>query len=204
MQYLVWVNAPQYTTVDRYLRNVGVGVQESFRLFGEFQPLRMSMADFQQAIPTVLQHEGGYCNDPHDSGGETNFGICKRSYPQLDIASLTPGDAQAIYHRDFWIPLQLDQVNSQAVATKVLDTAVLVGKSRAVKFLQRAVLNTGGGVVEVDGQIGPKTIAAANQSSAVLLLENYRQQLATYYGELVEAVPTNQKFLNGWLKRANS
>lgn len=162
------------------------------------------MADFDLAIPTVLRHEGGYCNDCNDAGGETNFGISKRSYPDLDIACLTLDDAKAIYRRDFWDALCLDEITDQAVATKLFDTAVLIGRSRAVKFLQRALQQAGGGIVEVDGRIGAKTIAAVNQSPALLLLSAYRHLLATYYEGLVEAVPTNIKFLKGWLSRANA
>ncbi len=162
------------------------------------------MAEFEAAIPIVLRHEGGHVHDPADAGGETNFGICKRSYPTVDVAHLTRADAETIYRRDFWIPLQLDQVRDQQVAAKVLDTAVLVGKSQAVKFLQRAVQNAGGGLVPVDGCIGPATLHAVNQSSPLLLLDAYRRLLVTFYEGLVEAVPTNQKFLSGWLTRANA
>lgn len=162
------------------------------------------MADFHLAIPTVLRHEGGYCNDCHDAGGETNFGISKRSYPDLNIAHLTVDDAKAIYRRDFWDVLRLDEIMDQAVATKLLDTAVLIGRSRATKFLQRAVQQAGGGIVEVDGIIGSRTITAANQCPASLLLPAYRQILATYYEGLVEAVPRNRKFLSGWIARANA
>ena len=43
------------------------------------------MAEFSLAIPIVLENEGGYVDDPNDPGGETNFGISKRSYPNVDI-----------------------------------------------------------------------------------------------------------------------
>ena len=162
------------------------------------------MANFDLAIPTVLAHEGGYCNDPDDPGGETNYGICKRSYPTVDVKNLTVDGAKAIYKRDYWTPLLLDQVNDQQVATKVLDTAVNIGTRRAVKFLQRAVQSAGGGIVLVDGAMGPSTVAAVNQSSPLLLVPAYRQLLVTYYEGLVEEVPTDQKFLKGWLNRANS
>jgi type VI secretion system secreted protein VgrG len=81
---------------------------------------------------------------------------------------------------------------------------VLIGRSRAVKFLQRAVQNAGGGIVLVDGLMAPKTLAAMNSSSPELLLSAYKQLLVTFYEGLVEAVPTDKKFLNGWLKRANA
>lgn len=41
------------------------------------------MAKFEHALQLLLQHEGGYVNDPDDQGGETYKGIariCKRIY----------------------------------------------------------------------------------------------------------------------------
>src|SRR5690606_28008981 len=54
---------------------------------------------FRRAVEVVLKHEGGYVNNPSDPGGETKYGISKRSYPELDIANLTQEDAIAIYYR---------------------------------------------------------------------------------------------------------
>ena len=44
---------------------------------------------FDTLISRVLSHEGDYVNDPSDPGGETKFGIAKRSYPHVDIRNLT-------------------------------------------------------------------------------------------------------------------
>ena len=44
---------------------------------------------FEAAVDRVLGHEGGYVNHPNDPGGETNWGISKRSYPNVDIKALT-------------------------------------------------------------------------------------------------------------------
>ncbi len=49
------------------------------------------LINFDEIIEVVLHHEGGYVNDPDDPGGETNFGIAKRSHPDVDIANLTKG-----------------------------------------------------------------------------------------------------------------
>ena len=35
-------------------------------------------------------------NDPSDPGGETNWGISKREYPDLDIKNLTRDEAKAV------------------------------------------------------------------------------------------------------------
>ena len=47
------------------------------------------LTKFDDIIEVVLEHEGGYVNDPDDPGGETNFGVAKRSHPDVDIANLT-------------------------------------------------------------------------------------------------------------------
>ncbi|WP_425526518.1 glycosyl hydrolase 108 family protein [Xanthomonas oryzae] len=50
----------------------------------------------------MLSHEGGYVNDPRDPGGETQWGISKRAYPELNIRALTRDQAIEIYRRDYW------------------------------------------------------------------------------------------------------
>ena len=40
-------------------------------------------------IVKTLGKEGGYVNNSRDPGGETNFGISKRAYPNVDIKNLT-------------------------------------------------------------------------------------------------------------------
>ena len=52
------------------------------------------LTKFDDIIEVVLHHEGGYVNDPDDPGGETNFGIAKRSHPDVDIKNLTKGTRQ--------------------------------------------------------------------------------------------------------------
>ena len=46
------------------------------------------LKEFDDIIEITLHHEGGYVNDPDDLGGETNFGIAKRFYPDVDIKNL--------------------------------------------------------------------------------------------------------------------
>ena len=57
---------------------------------------------FEEAFSRLMGHEGGYSNDPLDPGGETNWGISKRSYPNVDITNLTRAEAKVIYREDFW------------------------------------------------------------------------------------------------------
>ena len=52
---------------------------------------------FDWIIKFVLDAEGGYTNDPVDPGGETNYGIDKRSHPDVNIKELTIEEAKDIY-----------------------------------------------------------------------------------------------------------
>ena len=101
-----------------------------------------------------MGHEGGYVNDPNDPGGETKWGISKRSYPTVDIAALTRDDAKAIYRRDFWDRVRADAL-PDGVAFQMFDFAVNSGIETAVRALQRAL------DVADDGHWGPASQAAA-------------------------------------------
>lgn len=123
-----------------------------------------------QWLDRILNHEGGFTNDPADPGnwtggapgkGElkgTKYGIAANTYGHLDIANLTIEQAAEIYRRDFLAPLQAVRY-ADGVAYQLLDFAVNSGIGRAVRGLQREL-----GLVD-DGAIGPKTIAAVGQRS---------------------------------------
>ena len=115
--------------------------------------------DWETAIAFVLKMEGGYTVDPNDPGGETNFGISKKSYPSLDIKDLSVDLATEIYRLDYWQECRCDELPS-ALAISVFDTAVNQGVTKAKRLLQIAL------DVKVDGIIGDKTIAAAFKSDS--------------------------------------
>ena len=98
----------------------------------------VAMIDFETAIERVLGHEGGYVNDPDDPGGETQWGISKRSYPDVDIKALTRDGAKLLYERDFWKPVA-QTTDDSALRFQMLDAAVNHGMDNAIRFAQRAV-----------------------------------------------------------------
>ena len=63
---------------------------------------KIMLISFDEIIDITLKHEGGYVHDPKDLGGETNFGIAKRFYPDVDIKNLTKEEAKEIYKKDYW------------------------------------------------------------------------------------------------------
>ena len=60
------------------------------------------LTTFDEIIEITLEHEGGYVHDPKDLGGETNFGIAKRFYPDVDIKKSYKEEAKEIYKKDYW------------------------------------------------------------------------------------------------------
>jgi lysozyme family protein len=110
---------------------------------------------FDEIFDRLIGHEGGYVNDPDDPGGETKWGISKRSYPDLNIKELSRDEAKSIYQRDFWERLGGDRF-PDGVSFQLFDFAVNSGIETAIRYLQRAV-----GVAD-DGHWGPISQAQAN------------------------------------------
>ncbi len=117
---------------------------------------------FEIAISRVLGNEGGYVNDPADPGGETQWGISKRAYPQLDIRSLTREQAVEIYRHDFWLRVHADEM-PEPLQFQALDFAVNSGIETAVRKLQLAA-----GVAD-DGHWGPVTRAAVSAANPLVI-----------------------------------
>lgn len=159
------------------------------------------MSNFDEAIKTVLRHEGGYVNNPADPGGETKYGISKRSYPNLDIKNLTSERAAAIYKADWWDRFRYETIDDQRVATKIFDMSVNMGSKQAHKLLQRAV-NAAGGSIEVDGMIGPQTLAAVNAVPACCVMSALKAEQAAYYRLIIEKNSALKTFEKGWMIRA--
>jgi len=146
--------------------------------------------NFEEAVEHILRFEGGYVWNEKDPGGETNFGISKRSYPFLEIKSLNRAAAAALYRRDFWDSIKLDLL-PPPLRLMVFDTAVNQGPFTAISILQNALY------VAPDGLVGLKTLEAlANENLEIVLVRYVRLRLKRYFS-------TNnfETFGEGWLKR---
>lgn len=149
---------------------------------------------FDWIIKFVLDAEGGYTNDPVDPGGETNYGIDKRSHPDVNIKALTMDEAKDIYFAEYWVRFNCEQY-AKPVGEVYFDCCVNTGAKQSNKFLQRAV-NT-----EPDGIIGPKTFAAIYKADAYKLAFKVIDQRQTFYENLAIKKPPLKKFLKGWTNR---
>jgi len=145
--------------------------------------------DFDTAFDRLIGHEGGYVNNPADPGGETKFGISKRSYPDVNIAALTLADAKAIYRRDFWRPLADAH---PAVRFQAFDFAANSGIQTAIRKLQAAI-----GVAD-DGHWGPISAARLAEMDVSDVLMLYIAERLDFWRKL----RTFQTFGAGWAGRA--
>lgn len=153
----------------------------------------MSTQRFLDFMPFIFKWEGGYDNDPDDPGGETNFGIDKRSHPHEDIRNMTKARATEIYWSEYWLPMHGDEwpVGSGEVAFNI---AVNAGKGRAIKWTQALV------GVPVDGGLGPITLGAIRAYSGPLA-EQLLDRTEAHYRSIARG--RLAKFLKGWLNRNN-
>ncbi len=149
---------------------------------------------FEKAVDYVIRNEGGYVFDKDDLGGETKFGISKKSYPTLNIKDLTLENAKKIYFCDYWHKGRFEEIPDDAVATQVFDLSVNLGIRPAVIVLQRALRSVGIRVQE-DGLIGSETLSAVKKSEPRCLLAAIKSEAAGYYRMLVQYKPGQKKFL---------
>ena len=156
------------------------------------------LTNFDDIIEIVLEHEGGYVNDPKDPGGETNFGVAKRSHPDVDIKNLTKEGAKEIYKKTYWDKNKVDKLPDN-LKHIYFDMCVNQGKSRAVRILQRAA-NAKGAGLDVDGGLGPATLGAIEKSNVEL--QRVRAYRVKYYADLVTRKPDLERFYFGWFRRA--
>lgn len=149
-----------------------------------------AVSNFSIIFDRIIGHEAGYVNNPADPGGETKWGISKRSYPHLNIASLTRDNAKEIYFNDFWKIIQGDSMPF-AQSFQCMDFAINSGIGTALRYLQRAV-----GVAD-DGHIGPVTLAALGKMDVNDFILKYNAERLEFMTKL-ENWPNASR---GWARR---
>ena len=162
------------------------------------------MAIFSAAFDFILPNEGGYVNNPEDRGGPTNLGITERVARENGYSGrmedLSIDFAAYIYETKYWPGLE--NIENQAVASKILDLRANFGVSGGDKIAQMATNNLIDPEISVDGKIGPYSIEAINSVDPSELLAEIAAMAAAHYRAIVLEFPKKTVFLNGWLKRA--
>lgn len=157
---------------------------------------------FEALLPHVLREEGGFVNDPADSGGATNKGVTQSTYDSFrqrkgfdvrSVVNLSNAEAKEIY-TEFWENCKAHELPA-GVNLMHFDFAVNAGIRRAAITLQKCV------AVTEDGIIGPATLKAAREKDAEKLIADYANERRAFYNRLAERRPKDKRFLRGWLNR---
>jgi len=165
---------------------------------------------FTKALPLILKHEGGYVNDPDDTGGATNKGITQRVYDEYrkamklsaqPVREITDAEVEAVYYRNYWLDGLCDKLPAP-LAMVHFDFAVNAGITQAFRTLQR-VIGT-----KVDGVFGTKSFEALGEAIRTrgvnALVAAYSDERVAFYINITERRPVNIKFLLGWFRRTTS
>lgn len=154
--------------------------------------------NFQSALAHVLKSEGGFVNHPADPGGMTNLGVTKAVWEEWTrhevsekaMRALTPEAVAPLYKARYWDRIKGDQLPA-GVDYAVFDAAVNSGPGRAAKWLQACL------GVEVDGDIGPKTLKVLAAADINTLIDDYAKRRLSFLTEL----PHWPTFGKGWSAR---
>lgn len=173
-----------------------------------------------EIIGAILGHEGGYVNDPSDSGGETNWGITRRVARQHGymgpMRDLPKERAIEIYVVLYWNRLNLDEIArySHNLAYILFDLGVNAGTRRAGRYLQRClnVLNNRARYwpdLIVDGDVGGLTLRVfraydhkRGQKGMRVICAMIKSLQMVHYITLSERREKDEKFMYGWAVRA--
>lgn len=172
---------------------------------------------FNDALRRTLRVEGEYSDHPSDPGGETRWGIresvARTHGYEGDMQDLPIGLAKEIYWDSYWTEIGGEHLAEwdHRLAEEVFDTAVNMGTSKAITFLQRslAVLNRQGDDyqdIRVDGLWGPNTrgaldafLAKRGDRGVEVLLRVLNGLQTARYVELAEEIESLEDFVFGWI-----
>lgn len=164
------------------------------------------MADYQELVPIIKKWEGGFVNDPSDSGGATNKGVTLSTFRSFygsnktveDLNKLSDTQWLHIFLNGYWNKCQASNINNQSIANIFVDWAWGSGPVTAIKQVQKIV------GTDVDGIVGQKTLDAINKKDPQTLFNAIKKARIEFVENLVKQRPKDAKFLQGWKNRINS
>lgn len=169
-------------------------------------------------IDNIIEREGGYVDDPDDGGGPTNMGITLETLAAWrekqrrgvgakvtawDVKRLDRAEAYAIYYHEYVTGPGFDQIKNITLRELVVDFGVHSGQPRAGRMLQMAVNRHEGRTLKVDGEVGPKTLAAVNGLPGASLGVIYMGLRVAFMGRVITNKRSQAKWAAGWMNRAD-
>ena len=159
-------------------------------------------------LEAVLDREGWpeYTEHPNDRGGPTKGGITLRTLEswrqrrctRAELKRLGKDEALSILTRRYVETNGIHTLSDIDLQTQVIDNSVLSGPVLSVKDLQKVLS------VSVDGIIGPKTLAAVEKVTPVIVGRQLAVERSLRLARHVAKHPDQVVFLVGWLRRCLS
>lgn len=154
--------------------------------------------NYKESLAHILKHEGGWVNDPRDTGGETNLGVTKAVWEEWlghavkdgSMKSMTQLDVEPLYKRKYWDRVKADEL-PDGLNYCVFDAAINSGAGRAAKWLQESA-----GAIP-DGAIGPNTLSAVAAHTPAELINIYCDKRQKF----LESLSNFDRFGKGWTRR---
>ena len=165
---------------------------------------------FESAFKDIIIVEGGYSDDPNDTGGKTQYGIteavARRHGYTGDMRDLTLSKAKEIYKIDYWDVSNLDSVAkiSYALAHECFEAGVNCGANRSAQWLQRSINAVSNAKLTIDGRIGPASLRAITGKRTDTIEAIYRAcnvYQGQYYITLAESNERYRTFIKGWINK---
>ena len=160
---------------------------------------------FEQAFQFTKSEEGGFSDNPADSGGATMHGVTQRVYDDYrdsmkashqSVELITDAECRAIYEEMYWIPGKCPQMH-EPLAVAHFDWCFNHGVPGAIKTLQAAL------GVEADGIFGKQTASALALADSVETAQAYNILRREWYKNRVAQRPDQAIFIKGWLGRVD-
>lgn len=187
------------------------------------------MANFDIAVKQLLGIEGKYSNNQVDVGGETYCGVSRRYHPDwfgwaiIDLKRSDPSfpacldrdeqlqlEVRLLYKQQYWNPFWGDRISNDKLAERMLNIAVNLGVTRAIKYLQRAlnILNRNETLyadILDDGIYGPATHYTLEEYLRKCDIDYLLKAILIFQGahylRYMRRSLTQEAFARGWLNR---
>ena len=186
------------------------------------------MSKVELLLPKILKWEGGFVNDPADSGGATNKGVTlatfrayrkahKMKIPTVeDLKRITDAEVMAILKEFYWDKMQADSIANQSIANLCVNN--LWGSGTGYIKIIQGVLG-----VKQDGIVGPMTLDKINgwnpqgalfdklwarrkkffEDIVDRSVQSYENRIGRKATERELLTYTKKRYIRGWINRLN-
>lgn len=140
------------------------------------------------AIKKILLLEGGYTNDPDDSGGETIFGITRKNYPNLKLWNIVDNtkNKKSIKLND-----HIDEV------------MMVYQKFNPLRYMREFTIDEFVGLYAFAINAGIGRVRKISEIYGLydrLNSSKWKIAIISHYNRLIK-IPKNRKFKKGWQRR---